>query len=373
MIRAKILHCIDGFRIGGAEVNLLEQIKQLAVKGYDQTVCSFDDVGALKESYQKLGIPVYIIQRKHRFDPIVLTKLYQLIQHGKFSIIQTVLFYPDVVGMLTGAAAGVKVRISVETASHYNVFFSPPYRRLMYRTAMKYVSRIIAVSGEVKNSIIQRERIHSSRIAVIPNAVDFRLYDPVSNGSNRKKKELHLQNAFPVLGTVARLTHVKGHGVLIRAAVDLVKKYPALHCLFIGDGELRSDLEKQINEMGLGDHFSFLGFRKDIPELLYALDIFVLPSLTEGMPNVILEAMACSVPVVATEVGGIPEVIRDGWNGILIPPEDPKKLAGAILKLLEDRSFRSQIGENGRKHVQDQYSLDRQIQCFQKTYEECGS
>jgi len=107
-----ILHLIDGFRIGGAEVNLLEQIKQLTLMGYDQAVCSFDDVGALKAEYQRLGIPLTIIQRRHRFDPAVFIKLYRLIRKEKFSIIQTVLFYPDVVGVLTGLAVGVGTRIS---------------------------------------------------------------------------------------------------------------------------------------------------------------------------------------------------------------------------------------------------------------------
>jgi len=366
-----ILHLIEGFRIGGAEVNLLEQIKQLTLMGYDQAVCSFDDVGALKAEYQRLGIPLYIIQRRHRFDPAVFIKLYRLIRKEKFSIIQTVLFYPDVVGVLTGLAVGVGTRISVETASHYNEFFSPVYRRLMYRTAMKHVTKIIAVSDEVKKSIVQRERIQSSRITVIPNAVDLKLFDAVTLGAEKKKKELGIVNSYPVLGVVARLTPVKGHSVLIRGVSKLVKKYPKIHCLFIGDGELEPDLKKQINDAGLKRNFSFLGFRQDVSTLLSTLDIFVLPSLTEGMPNVILEAMACSVPIIATHVGGIPEVVKDGWNGLLIPPEDPENLALSILRLFKDRTLRIQMGRNGRKHVQEKYSLDIQIQRFIQIYEEC--
>jgi len=206
---------------------------------------------------------------------------------------------------------------------------------------------------------------------VIPNAVDLKLFDAVTLGAEKKKKELGIVDSYPVLGVVARLTPVKGHSVLIGGVSKLVKKYPKLHCLFIGDGESKPDLEKQINDAGLVRNFSFLGFRQDVSKLLSTLDIFVLPSLTEGMPNVILEAMACSVPIIATHVGGIPEVVKDGWNGLLIPPEDPETLASSILKLLKDRTLRIQMGRNGRKHVQEKYSLDMQIQRFIQIYEEC--
>jgi len=366
-----ILHLIDGFRIGGAEVNLLEQIRELKKQGFRQAVCSFDDIGSLRPEYERLGLPLHIIKRGHRFDPRVFYQLYCIMRRDRYRLVQTALFYADVVGVITAAAAGISARISVETASHGNRFFRPLHRHVMYRLAMKFVSRIVAVSREVKQSLIAREKIPTECIEVIPNAVDMSSFD-IGDADDTLKESIGITGRYPLLVTVARLDEVKGHTVLISALRLFKKKFPRFISVFIGDGPLRRRLEKEVKDAGLEEHIIFLGFRQDIAKLLPFFDIFVLPSLSEGLPNSVLEAMASGLPVVASAVGGIPEAVTDGYNGRTVPPSDPDSLAEALSGVAGDRKVCMEMGRRGKAVIAGHYSLQAQIESFIRLYESIG-
>jgi len=174
----------------------------------------------------------------------------------------------------------------------------------------------------------------------------------------------------PVVGVVARLHPQKGHEYLIKAARVLADKFKDLKIVLVGDGELRAELEQAVVEAGLSETFIFLGFRSDVRDLLSMFDIFVLPSLYEGLPNVILEAMATNLPVVATSVDGTVELVDDGETGYLVPPRDPGALVAKIGNLLESADLRRQFGRAGRKKVEEQYSLELQVENFQNLYEQ---
>ena len=361
-----MLQLIDGFRIGGAELNLLEQIENFDKKKYDITVCSFSDAGSLKSEFERLGLRVILITRKHRFDPTVFFKLLQLIRENKFKIVQTTLFYADVVGTLVAHFSKVPLVISLETASHNNVFYAKLHRRFLYWLAMRYVTCVIAVSQEVKDSIVKWAKVVPEKIKVIPNAVNLNIFKPTNNNL---KQELGIFDSYPVLGVVARLSKVKGHTYLIQAVKKIVRDFPKTKCLFVGDGECRNELEEQVKQLELENNFLFLGFRKNVADLLHQMDIFILPSVSEGLPNVVVEAMACSKPVVGSNVGGIPEAIKNGINGTLVPPKDIDALASTILNLAKDKELQIQMGKNGRKLVEEKYSLEHQIQQFEDLYQ----
>ena len=280
--------------------------------------------------------------------------------------LQTLLFYPDVVGVLVGYCAGVPLRVSWETASHYDIFFDKWHRRILYRLAMKYVSTIVAVSGGTKLSLISRNHISEHKVRIVRYGVDLKKYH--KKQSDDMRQAMGLQGAFPVLGVVARLDYIKGHSFLIQAVSDIVKKYPKLRCVLVGEGDYRTKLEKLIHELGLTDHFVLLGTRSDIVDILSVLDLFILPSISEGLPNVILEAMACSVPVVASRVGGIPEIIEHRISGLLVPAQNTHALSKSILELFDNGRLRRQLGENARKRVQEKFSLEHQIRQFKKIY-----
>jgi glycosyltransferase involved in cell wall biosynthesis len=363
----KILYLMDGFGVGGAEAKLLEMLRHFNQRGYNITLCSFLDMGELKDEFARLGFPLKLIVRKHRFDLTILFNLYRFIRKNRFDVIQTLLFYPDVLGILMGHLAGVPLLVSWETASHYDVFFNKLHRRLFYRFAMKFVSCVVAVSNGTKESLISREKIPDKKIRVIRYGVDLDRFQ--RKPSDGIKKDLGLRGVFPVLGVVARLDYIKGHTFLIQGIGEIIKKYPRLKCVLVGEGDYRSTIERQIRELGLTEHFELLGLRSDVSELLSALDIFILPSISEGLPNVILEAMACSVPVIASRVGGIPEVIEHRENSLLVPPQNSRALSEAILTLTDDNGLRTQIGENARKRVETHFSLNLQIRQFKTLYQ----
>nr|MBI3614609.1 glycosyltransferase [Nitrospirota bacterium] len=179
----------------------------------------------------------------------------------------------------------------------------------------------------------------------------------------------HVPDDVPVIGILGRLTHQKGHVYLLRALPLLLAKFPSLRCLVVGDGELREELQGLAAALGLSEHCLFLGVRQDIPEVLAALDVLVLPSLSEGLPYAALEGMAMGKPIVATAVNGVPELIQDGANGRLIPREDSKALARAVEEVLADPSTGRALGQAARKTVEQEFSAERWVDQLESLYE----
>ena len=309
--KKNILQLVNGVGVGGAELKLLELVKYLNEKypnKYKQIVCSVGQGGALKNEFERLGVKVFVFPKLHKFDVVLIFKVAWLMRKEKIDIVQTTLLYADVIGALAAKLANVKIVFSWETASHTNnVFHGSIQRRVGYRLAMKFVNKIIAVSGEVKKSLIEWRRINPSKIKVVHYGVDISKFNKFNK--TLKKKEIGVDGNFPILGVVSRLQLEKGHVFLLQALVEVVKKFPNTKCIFVGSGIYRKKLEKKVQMLRLEKNVLFLGFRDDIADLLVIMDIFILPSLSEGMPNAVLEAMACSLPVVASSVGGIPEAI----------------------------------------------------------------
>ncbi len=365
--RIKILYIVDGFRLGGAETKLLELLKHLDRKNYHISICSLNNEGELRKDFENLGAKVKVLGRKHRFDISIIPKLIQFCKREKFDIVQNILFYADVVGTLSAKLAGVLGVISWETISHENESYEPVHRQIAYRFGMKFVDRIVAVSEDVRQSIVKLRNINPGKIITIHYGVNLTKYN---NAKRNAAVDFPCNARFPSIAVVARLNEVKGHKYLIEALKKVVEHFPNLKCLFVGDGNYRKDLEEMVREFGLNNNVQFLGFCDNIEEILQTSDLFVLPSISEGLPNALLEAMACSVPVVATSVGGIPEVIKDGFNGILVPTRNETALSEKIVKLAKDREYMMKLGKEGRKSVESHYSLQKQIEEFQSVYNE---
>jgi glycosyltransferase involved in cell wall biosynthesis len=181
--------------------------------------------------------------------------------------------------------------------------------------------------------------------------------------------QLGLESESLYIGTVGNLRPVKNHALLLRVSQEVCRRYQHVRFVLIGHGPLRQQLASYAQELGIQRRVQFLGARSDIPEILNALDIFVLPSLSEGLPISVLEAMACGLPVVATQVGGLPEVIEDGKTGLLVPSQDEKQLAFALEVLIQHEIQRKMLGEQGRKRVLEHFSLQKMTTEYQELYE----
>jgi glycosyltransferase involved in cell wall biosynthesis len=231
-------------------------------------------------------------------------------------------------------------------------------RRLICRLLGRVTDLSLAVSRGVKDYLLQEIGLDPGRIRVVPNGVDTSAIDAARPGPE-VRRELGLPAEAPVIGLVARLDHWgKGHKELFESMVSLKERYP-VHALLVGGGRREDEVKALAADLGLADTVHFLGPRQDVPDLLHAIDIFVLPSYREGVSLALLEAMAAGLPVVVTAVGGTPEVVTDGETGLLIPPQDAAALTGALARLLADRAWGKQLGENARAHVREHFSLER--------------
>jgi glycosyltransferase involved in cell wall biosynthesis len=287
-------------------------------------------------------------------------------------VVQTTLLWADVVGPVAAALAKVPVVLSWETVSHEgDPFHNNLQRRFGYRFAMQFVDAIVPVSDEIKRSLVRRRKIPADKIRVIHYGVDLKKF--CAGGRDlalAKRAEFGAGTDTVLIGIVARLEPPKGHRYFIEALTEVVKKYPQLHVLFIGEGTLRAELEAMTRQLAISRHVTFLGARNDVSELLNAIDLFVLPSISEGLPNVLLEAMACQKPVIASEVGGIPEVVRRGDNGYLVPPGDAAALRETLLRCLAEREQWQNFAQRARHTVETAFSLEYQMACFESTYAE---
>ena len=250
-------------------------------------------------------------------------------------------------------------------------------RRVDFPLSKNYLSRlkytrnmdaIIAISQAIKKVLIAGG-IDSRIIRVIPSGVDFSVFEE-SFSKNKLRQELSLGTEDYLAGIVAQLVDHKGHTYLIEAARILRDKAPKLKILIVGEGQLRSKLEKQVRENQIQDMIYFLGYREDVPQILASLDLFILSSNLEGMGSSILDAMGSRLPVVATAVGGIPEVVTHEETGLLVSPQNPEALAEAILRLYNEKDWASRLGQKGYDVAHQKFSAKKMAERTLYLYEE---
>jgi glycosyltransferase involved in cell wall biosynthesis len=241
-------------------------------------------------------------------------------------------------------------------------------RRLICRALARFTDLSLAVSQGVKDYLVKEIGLDPDKVRVVSNGVNIAAID-TARPSPEVRRELGLSEGAQVIGLVGRLDHWgKGHNELFTAMASLKDRYP-VHALIVGGGRREAEVKQMVAGLGLAGQVHFLGSRRDVPDLLQAMDIFVLPSYSEGVSLALLEAMAAGLPVIATAVGGNPEVVTDGATGLLIPPRDAAALAQALEQFLSDPSLAKEMGENARRHVETDYSLERLGREINKIYE----
>ncbi len=232
--------------------------------------------------------------------------------------------------------------------------------------------KIVTVSEYVRQYLIKEKGISPEKIIAIHTGVDVKQEGRESRVESRKingiREELGISKETPLIGTVAILRKKKGHYILIEAARIILKDIPDIIFIFIGDGPQRKNLLRLIDKYGLNNRVRLLGLRNDVHALLREMDVFVLPSFEEALGTSVLEAMAASIPVVATNVGGIPEAVIDGVTGILVSPGDADALADAIKRLIQDKSMARRMGEQGRQRVEEHFSVEKMVEGMYDLY-----
>jgi len=361
--KINILHMVNGFNIGGAELKLLELLNILDKDKYNITLCSVGGDGPLRKEFEKIGVKVFVFKKHFRFDLSLLMKSIHLMKKENIDIVQTTLFYADVIGAYAAYLANVPIVISWEVGEHIH----RSMRLLAYRLAARKIDAVVAVSDAMRRQVIDEKWIDPRKVVTIQYGIDVGLF---SDTDNLRREDIGLKKEHIVLGTVARLGHQKGHTYLIAAAPRIIRAFPNVRFVFVGDGPLRSRLENQIRRLGLEDYFHFLGFRSDVKQLLHLFNVFVLPSLYEGLPNAVLEAMACSKPVIATGVDGTSEAVLDRETGYIVPPKHPDALADTIIRLLSTDGKIEAMGKSSGERIAKHFTLERQVHQFERLYDE---
>ena len=303
------------------------------------------------------GFPVAFaeIRRTHRLDGAL--RLERLLRNARADVLHThALAAANVVTRVGARLAGVRVVAHLHIENHFRRETAPLIRTLDNVTA-RSCARLLAVSEDTKRAY-EQQGYPRGRIEVVYNGVA-----PSANGGPP-------ENDPPVIGEIARLCDVKGQRELIRALADV----PGARLVLAGrdlerGGAFQSELEREAEQAGVRDRVE-IAFHDDVPALLAGLDVVALPSWTEGLPMVLLEAMAAGRPVVATPVGGTPELVVDGETGLLVPPRDPGALAAALRRILDDRELAARLGEAGRRRVRERFTLEAMTRRVLEIYDE---
>jgi glycosyltransferase involved in cell wall biosynthesis len=371
--RVHVLTLVDRLSItGGAEHIALDIATRLDPSRFRSTLCAsrFAAAGTPNASERQgldlmhaAGTGFVPLRRRSRIDFRSWRRLAAYIRREHVEVIHAHMFGSNVWGTVIGRLTGVPVIIAHE---HSRSFEGEPLMRLLDRELIaRYCDAFIAVSREDRRKMIELERIPAERIRVLANGIVPGTPTP----GRDLRAELGLGRA-PLVGAVGGLRAVKSYDVLIRAAAHLRDRHPDLRVLIAGDGEERPRLEALIRELELTDVVVMLGAWLDIPDLLAALDVAVCASEREGSPLSVMEYMEAGLPIVATRVGGIPDLIDDGVHGLLVEPGNPEAMAAAIADLLNDRARASQLGMHARERRRREFDLDVMVRNVEALYTE---
>jgi glycosyltransferase involved in cell wall biosynthesis len=292
-------------------------------------------------------------------------RLSRLAKNRKVDIIHTFFEKSEVMGWLTARLSGISIWI---TSRRDLGFKRKKIYAKIFRFSAKDCKKCIANCHAVKDQVVQQENFPSEKIEVIYNGLDFTDQLQPYN-CNSLRTELRFGNGTPLVGMIANFNfEIKGHGYFLGAAKKILEKVPNVRFILVGDGPLRARYEEVAWELNLKNYAYFLGKRNDVPSIISNLDISVLSSTNEGFSNVILESMAANKPVVATKVGGSPEMVMDGITGYLTPPTDIQAMANAIINLLQNPDKAKAMGVAGRKVVQERFTVEAMVKKYEKLY-----
>jgi glycosyltransferase involved in cell wall biosynthesis len=370
--KIKILKFITHFGVGGTERQFLYLTKGLDRSRFDIRVGCMAKIGGFMKDVEALKVPIWEYTTKSLYSPKTLSGQFKLardIRREGIQIIHSYGFYPNVF-TIAPAALGTRC-VTIASVRDTGVFSDRHrMRSLTQSLACRLADCVLANSNAVR-TWLTKQGLKSHDIRVIPNGIVLPPErDPREEFSIRA--EFNIDRNAPLIAVISRLTRTKGMEFFLEAAAALVQRHPSVRFLIVGEScaepEYRFELQKQAETLGLKERMIFTGQRTDVPKILREVDISVLPSLSESFSNTLLESMANGLPVVATDVGGNPELVNDGINGILVPPQDAGALCRAMTQLLESPTLARRLSEAAREKVVREYSLDSVLRQTEDLY-----
>jgi glycosyltransferase involved in cell wall biosynthesis len=362
--RIRVLQIVTWLGVGGAERLVFTAATGLPRATFETAVCCFSERGPFADAAERAGVPVWCLGTFPSVShPAALARLFRIIRSYAPDIVHTHLQAPNLYGRLAALAA----RVPVVIASEHNVYTSKARRYvLVERWLARHTSALVAVSDRVRRFLASQLGIEPSAIEVVENGIAHEIPDPDRVAALRTR--LALPPSRHVIVTVASLTAKKGHTHLLEAQQQLRSRGVDCTIVLAGDGPERASLEARALSLGVADRVVFLGVQPHVADVLAVGDIFVLPSLVEGLPLAMLEAMAAGKAVVATAVGGVPDVIVDRVNGLLVEPRSATAIVDAVQLLVADAALRERLGPCARTTVAERFTDGRHLAALAALY-----
>lgn len=360
-----VLQLIPTLDRSGAEKQMVLLAKGLPRDRFRVEVAALTRLGPLEAELREAGIPVTLIGKRLKVDPFALGRLVGLLKRGRFDVVQTWIFAADVYGRVAARRAGTPVVVTAEMAVDR---WKSGWHLRVDRHLARGTDRVVGNSDAVV-AFYRDSGIPADKLAMIPSGIADEEPPPGVDPS-AVRAELGIAPDAPLALFVGRLAPQKAVDDLLAACDLLGHVQPDLHTLIVGDGPLRDRLVSLARSYALDGRVTFLGHRDDVPRLLAASDLLVLPSLYEGLPNVVLEAMRFRKPVVATAAPGTTELVVDGLTGSLVPMRHPPSLARAIRDIVRDPALARRMGEAGRARVEAEFRASTMIDRFAHLYED---
>jgi len=360
--RIRVVHIINDMEVGGAQRQVLNLFRAIDRRRFDLRLVCLAAKGAFGDQLKREGFEVVALGKRGRVDSAMVRRLVRLLGERRPDVAHCSVFTANLWGRIAGKLAGVPVLIAHEQSA---VSLENWRRRWIDRVLSRFTFRVLAVSDDLRRRVIAEEGISPGRVEVLYNAIDC---DEIERAAAAPLAALPGREGFRV-GVVGRLERRKDHLTLVRAAARVVREIPHAAFLLVGDGPDRPVVEREIARLGLEENVRLLGERDDVPRLLHAFDLYVLSSITEGLSLSILEAMAAGRAIVATRVGGNPELLDDGGAGVLVPARDPEAMADAVARLLRDPEQRRTLGARARARAREVFDVHRVARRLEGIYE----
>jgi glycosyltransferase involved in cell wall biosynthesis len=353
--------------VGGAENLILTSIQQLDPNRFSSVLCCIQTKDILGEEAEQMGVHVIELGRLKTkgYDRKIVGDILSLVRREKIDIIHCHLYHAAMYGRLAARIARIPAIVTV-----HNVYARPKWhRRMINRWLGAKTAKIIAVSEAVGKDIIHFDHAAPERVVVIPNGIDIKAAQSALT-RDESRQNLRISRETKVIGCIGRLEEQKGHFFLLEALSTLRQKEgDCPHLLVVGDGSYKTLINERIEQLCLEDRVTMLGMRRDIADILNAIDLFVMPSLWEGLPLALLEAMAAGIPVIASKVGGVGEVLGQSEFGIALPPGNVAALSQSIASLMADPEHRATIGARGAARVRERYSSQAMVSHLESIYQ----
>ncbi len=361
----RLMQITHDLAIGGLQQVVVSICRSIDRDKFDVSVLCLRSLGEFIPEIEDLGIKVhYLPQKESGTDYLSFLNVARILRQEKIDVIHTHNTQPFIDGTIGAWLSGVKTIVHTDHARDF-----PDKKRYMFAEWLMshWAYGVVGVSEHTTANLRKYEKITKKKLLTIPNGVSQEKFE-LSIDKEKLRQELGIRNTGPVIGLGVRLSEQKGITYLIKAMKDVIKEVPDISLVIAGDGPLQATLDQEVLSLELSENIFFVGPRTDMPRLLKLFDLYVLPSLWEGLPMVLLEAMAAGCPIIATNVGGNMSAIKDGFNGFLVPSKNTEELARTIINLLNDVGLQDVFIRNSYEVFKRKFSAEKMTKEYEQLY-----